>query len=55
MIRSGGLSRIHSRHSVKVAEPHISLASEEGRFGSKPMTEHSPVSPLTLAETDRGH
>lgn len=40
---------MHSRHSVKVAEPHILLASE-GRFESKPMTEHSPMSPLTLAE-----
>ncbi len=37
---------MHSRHSVKVAEPHILLASE-GRFESKPMTEHSPMSPLT--------
>ena len=37
---------MRSRHSVKVAEPHILLASE-GRFESKPMTEHSPMSPLT--------
>src|SRR3984885_1059462 len=49
MIRSGGLSRIRSRPSMKVAELHIPLASE-GRFGSKPMFEHSPMSPLTLAE-----
>ena len=34
---------------MKVAELHIPLASE-GRFGSKPMIEHSPTSPLTLAE-----
>jgi hypothetical protein len=34
---------------MKVAEPHIPLGSE-GMFGSRPMTEHSPASPLTLAE-----
>ena len=48
MIRSGGLSRIPAGQ-LKVAEPHIPLASE-GRFGSKPMSEPAAASPLSLAE-----